>query len=70
MIDYEADSRAFPECLRDFAQRANGGHQYGSRPRAAEELRVSEATLKGWLDGRPCGHEKAFRRLMTMIMAR
>lgn len=64
--DYEADPRPFAECLRDFGGRVHG-RVYGSRRRAAEELRVHEDTLAGWMAGRPCPQEAAIRRLMTYI---
>ena len=68
MIDYETDPRPFSECLKDFAVRINGGKQYGSRPLAAHELRVSPVTLNAWMDGRGCGNEASMRRLMTFVI--
>ncbi len=69
MIDYETDPRPLADCLKDFAARINDGKTYGARPKAAKELRAPEATLKGWMDGRPCGHEAMLRRLMSLLVS-
>lgn len=68
MSDYEADPRPFADCLKDFALRVNGGTVYGSRPKAAAELRVKEKSLQNWMDGRTCPQEASFRRLMTLLL--
>ncbi len=68
MTDYEtAFPDDFPAALKHFAAHLNDGKVYGARQRAAEELRTPDATLKGWLDGRPCRHEALVRRAMTLI---
>ncbi|MEW5425088.1 hypothetical protein [Amorphus sp. 3PC139-8] len=66
MIDWEGDPRPFAEVLHAWMTHRAGG-TYGARPKAAEELRVNPATLAGWLAGRPCRHEAAFRRMMALI---
>jgi len=67
MHDWEADLRPFAVCLKEWQVNVNGGREYGARPVAAAELRTPEATYAGWVAGRPCRHEGAIRRLMTLI---
>lgn len=69
MTDYETDPRPFADCLKDFAATVNGGKVYGARGAAATALRVADTTLAGWMAGRACSQEQAFRRLMTLILA-
>ncbi|WP_420961094.1 hypothetical protein [Brucella sp. IR073] len=65
--DYETDPRSFADCLKDFSLRINGGSAYGSRQKAAEELRVPATRINDWMLGRTCPYEQAFRRQMTLI---
>lgn len=68
MTNYESDPRPFADCLKDFATTINGGKTYGARGIAAKALRVGNTTLAGWMAGRACAHETAFRLLMTLIV--
>lgn len=67
MPDWINDPRPFAQVLRDWAVLRNGGSAYGSHPAAADALRVPLKTLRGWLDGRPCGQEASFRLLMDLL---
>lgn len=67
MHNWETDPRPFTACLREWQVSINGGRDSGARPAAARELRTPLATYEGWASGRPCRHEAAIRRLMTLI---
>lgn len=65
--DWETDPRPLADCLKEWQVKVNSGREYGARQAAAAELRTPETTYIGWVAGRPCRHEAAIRRLMTLI---
>ncbi|MFB2530734.1 hypothetical protein ACEYYA_01035 [Paracoccus sp. p3-h83] len=56
------DPRPFDQVLRDWIAR-HGGSAYAAAP----ILGSTQQTIGRWLKGAPCGHERAYRALMTLI---
>lgn len=60
--DYEDRRRPFRKAVKDWA--IEMGFR---RAVAAEVLGVKLDTYNGWCDGRPCGQERAIRKLMALL---